>query len=314
MPMVSASERARIGLQHAVKLHSEEAVKMRARLGIIRPGRESEALDVAAAAPLEQEEQQFFRALRFLAVALAFDLVGLLIPHDFPPVLALGGAIAALVALVVQSRKVLKVALWVGFTCYAVTAFILWPLNSNHSLLALSMTAAALLVRFDDPDSRRSWLVAVPTLLGAVVLLAGVQKFLYGTYFDGRVLVWNPQFDWMVRLMVPESSHDLIQVARHADAPVGVGLRAPLLTFAANVVWVGEVIAGPMLWFQRTRRAGLYLFLALMIPTQLAAVELEFFVLLCVASMASDRPEAWRVWMSALAILIPICFLLEALL
>lgn len=172
-----------------------------------------------------------------------------------------------------------------------------WPWNANHSLLTIALVGSAVFLRPGDINTLRQWRRGVTTLLGTAIFLSGAQKVLYGTYFDARALVWPEHFEWIVRLFVTEGSREMLVHVRNAQEPGSVVLRAPLLVAASNSVWLIELFAGLGLFWKRTRRWSLYLFLALMIPTQLAAIELGFSAILLpyAAIVDEGRERRWLV-------------------
>lgn len=133
-----------------------------------------------------------------------------------------------------------------------------FPTTSNHFFIEFLCVA---LLAFCDPRvaAERALLLSTLRWMTVIVLFyTGLQKVLYGTYFDaqflGVALGHKASFAWLLGWIVPPE-----EMARLQDLhPLGAGsgpfaIRSPLAVLASNGVYVFEILTPAALVWRRTR-------------------------------------------------------------
>lgn len=276
----------------------------------------------AAPAVSSAEEGARGDAFARLRVALCLLLFGCAVDlYDTSQVSEVGlifpVTLGLIAALYWSQRKSQNALFWLlpalSSGLYLLAMIIVWPFSANHSIIAATLLvsgtlAARELSAMPAGEERErdamGWLRAATWLLAVISVVAGVQKILYGTYFEGLYLAWNERFDPVLEFLLSEAGREELETLRFADAPDATRLRSPLLVAASAFVWLGEILAGALLLFRRTRLVGLALFIAIMIPTQLAALEMGFVSVMCAMLLAAYEGTHWRRFALVLALII----------
>lgn len=155
---------------------------------------------------------------------------------------------------------------------------------ANHvyaELLLLSLFA------FLDPerdDEAEVLLCALRWMVALLLLWAGLQKMLYGTYFRGEFLswmiAWRPAFAQALGWVLPAA--ELARLSELGGTAIGSGpYRADsvLLVLASNAVWLAELVLPALLLWQRTRVLGAIASALFVLSIQLVARETMFALL-----------------------------------
>lgn len=133
-----------------------------------------------------------------------------------------------------------------------------FPTASNHSLIEVLCLG---LVALCDPAvaGERALLLSGARWLAVIVFFyTGLQKVLYGTYFDaqflGLTIGHKSSFAWLFGQVLPAGEFARL-VALHPLLP-GAGpfaIRSPLALLIANGIWVFELVVPALLVWRRTR-------------------------------------------------------------
>jgi hypothetical protein len=156
-----------------------------------------------------------------------------------------------------------------------------FPGTSNHFFIELLCVA---LVAFCNPavaDERALLLTAARWLTAIVLFYSGLQKVLYGTYFDAQFLgfaiatkgTFAAVFSWLIPVEELARLRDLHTVA------VGNGpfaIDATLAVIISNGTYVFELLAPVFLLWRRTRPYAALAVIAFTVCIELAARELLF--------------------------------------
>ncbi len=159
-----------------------------------------------------------------------------------------------------------------------------FPSNSNHLLLSTWSLFLLALLDTRDHESASLQLRALRWSTVIVLFYTGVQKLLYGAYFQGDFLLYtlhaSDEFATVFRFLLPVEEFERI---RAIDLRVeGAGpfrTRAPLFLLASNLVWVAELLLPVALVYRRTRVAAVWISLAFVVSIQTGARELLFALL-----------------------------------
>ncbi|MEM7413831.1 MAG: hypothetical protein AAF430_26625 [Myxococcota bacterium] len=155
-----------------------------------------------------------------------------------------------------------------------------FPLTDNHFFLELY--AVVLLALAGPRDEAASLaLTGLRSLAVIVLFVTGLQKVLYGQYFDGQFLAFmvsqSERFALAFAPLVSEAQH----AALRALDPMRTGqgpFRADgwLLPAASNAVWILELALPGLIVWTRSRAFAVAVALALVALIQLGAREIGF--------------------------------------
>jgi len=229
------------------------------------------------------------RLLRWAIVLVA--LVGCIPGH--------GSWAARLAAIPLWATRVASVLLLVEI---AITV----PFTANH--VFLEFLCLALLSVLDERDEREAELLlpAFRWLVGIFFFYTGLQKVLYGYYFDGQFLAYlagtEDRFATVFRLIIP--ADELARLQSYNDVLLRPGVFRPrigagpyhvdsvLFVVVSNGVYLFEMLAGILLLARRTRVLAAVASIAFVVMIQLGARELTFGVLM-VNLLLLFVPGAW---------------------
>jgi hypothetical protein len=155
---------------------------------------------------------------------------------------------------------------------------------ANHVYAELLLLA---LFAFLDPDREDEGLLllcALRWMLALLLFWAGLQKVLYGTYFQAEFLSWmiacRPAFAQALGWLL--SGEELARLAAAGGAAIGSGPYRShnlYLLVASNAVWLAELVLPGMLLLRRTRVLGAVLSAVFVLSIQLVARETMFALL-----------------------------------
>lgn len=182
----------------------------------------------------------------------------------------------------------MMVAYWIGFAA----AF---PMTWNHTWLSCYIFTWLTLVSPDSLDGRKLAVAGVRAFVVYSLIGAGIQKAMHGSYFQGEFIAsrgWQFAKGPLGGLLFSEA--DVAKFSNVDDIWTGIRLvpESFLLKLSANIVWIGEIIAGVLLLIPRTFRWGLALVAAIMVPIQLSTLEFGFLGIL-LAGLIAYVPPKW---------------------
>ncbi|MEE8508984.1 MAG: hypothetical protein V3T07_07965 [Myxococcota bacterium] len=180
------------------------------------------------------------------------------------------------------------------------------PVTANHVFLEL--LCLALLSVLDERDEREAELLlaAFRWLIGIFFFYTGLQKLLYGYYFDGQFLAYmagtEDRFAALFGLIIPEE--ELARLQSYNELLVRPGVYRPrigagpyridsiLFVVLSNSVYLFEMLAGVLLLARRTRAVAAVAAIGFVVMIELGARELTFGVLM-VNLLLLFLPGAW---------------------
>lgn len=178
----------------------------------------------------------------------------------------------------------------------AVDFAVQFPGNPNHQYLQGVSLALLLLLR-ESVDHEVTLLTAGLRWLAVLALFyAGLQKLLYGLYFQGEFLAWavarNERFARILGPAMPAAELERLSgiVLREGAGPFRVD--SPLFAVLSNVAYGAELVLPVMLLVPATRKLAVFGTLAYFVAIESAAREL-FFGGMMAALVLCFGPAAW---------------------
>ncbi len=166
------------------------------------------------------------------------------------------GLLACLGLSFIPARTVLAVRLFIGFHLAAIVW--LFPAVSNHFFLVFYCLLVLSLLDLERPREALLGLQACRWLTVIVLFYTGVQKLLYGTYFQAQFLSWtiahDPRFSSAFNYILPASEAQ--RLAALADTAGPFGSEWWPLVAISNFVYLFEIIAPVLLLYRPTRSAA----------------------------------------------------------
>jgi len=173
-----------------------------------------------------------------------------------------------------------------------------FPMSSNHFMLELLNVLLLLSLDSRSRDDRGLLLVATRFITAIVIFHTGLQKVLYGTYFQGQFLAFSiatkDSFGDAFRLVLP--AEEFSRLAHSHPRRAGAGpfvVRSPLFLLISNGVYLFELAAPVLLLLRKTRSLATLAVILFMAFVQFGAREL-FFGLLIVQLLMLFLPRAWN--------------------
>jgi hypothetical protein len=196
--------------------------------------------------------------------------------------LAIAG-ILTLAAVASVSRRFGRPAVFAGvWAVFVEVAVTHGP--ANHVYLELLLLGLFALLDPERDDEAVLLTCALRWMVVLLLLWAGLQKVLYGTYFRAEFLCWmiaqRPPFAQALGFLLP--ADELARLAAAGAQAVGSGpyrTDSVLLIAASNSVWIAELALPALLISRRTRMVGTWLAAAFVLSIQLVAREAMFGLL-----------------------------------
>jgi hypothetical protein len=243
-------------------------------------------------------------AARAKAGAFRSFLLALIAVEAWERSARLGGDAATLVLAAVASLA--AGAVWrpgLAVPATAVTAGVVavdfalqFPGNPNHQYFQLVLLALLLLLREGVDEEVVLLTKALRWLLLVGLFYAGLQKLLYGHYFDGEFLAYtitqNDRFAWVLEPLMPASEFARL---RGMAVQQGAGpFRVDSLFFAgvSNLAYGAELVLPVLLLIRRTRALAVAGTLAYFVAIEAAAREV-FFGGIMAALALGFGPPSW---------------------
>lgn len=191
-----------------------------------------------------------------------------------------------------------------------------FPGNPNHQYFQLVLLSLLLLLR-DEVDAEVVLLTtALRWLLVTGLFYAGLQKLLYGHYFDGEFLAYtitqNERFALVLQHLMPAAEFERISAIVIGEGAGPFRVDSIFFALASNVAYLAELVLPVLFLVPATRRLAIFGTLAYFVAIEAAAREV-FFGGMMAALALSFGPPSWlrgaRPWAYAgLAVLLATSF------
>jgi len=171
-----------------------------------------------------------------------------------------------------------------------------FPANPNHQYLQAVLLALLLLLRASRDDEVTRLAAGLRWLLLVALFYAGLQKLLYGYYFDGEFLAWtvtqNQRFAAVVGRLMPAAELERLS---HLVMQEGAGpfrVDSAFFALASNLAYGAELVLPVLLLLPATRKLAVFGTLAYFAAIESAAREV-FFGGMMAALVLCFGPPAW---------------------
>jgi len=193
---------------------------------------------------------------------------------------ALAGALT-FALLLGLSRRWARAAAALAAAALAVKFVATFPAVSNHFFIEWLCIALLAAMNVAEPDERALFLQTARWVTVIVLFSTGLQKVLYGTYFDAQYLGFamtdKASFVPVLQPLVPAGElARLLAIDHHGLGAGPFAVEAPLLVALANAVCLFELAAPVALVVRRTRPWAVLATALFTIAIQLGARELMF--------------------------------------
>jgi hypothetical protein len=177
-----------------------------------------------------------------------------------------------------------RLAAGVAAALFGTRLAMIFPETPNHGLLELACLLLVAGCDLDDADERRLLGNSLRWMTAIVLFQSGLQKVLYGTWFDGRFLGYMiaaderfaSAFGWLL------SAEEMTRLRGFAALDEGAGpfrVDSLPLVLACNATYVFEMAAPVLLLLRRTRTAAAVATMAFIALIEAAAREYLFGLL-----------------------------------
>ncbi len=197
---------------------------------------------------------------------------------SFPVHVLLAGVALAGAALAWRPVSALGLVL----VSLAAVADFVWqfPESANHQYLQLVCIGQLLLLRTDIDEEVQLLVVSLRWVLVIGVFYAGLQKLLYGYYFDGQFLAFaisgNPRFAAVLQYLMSAGELERIRGLQILEGAGPFRVDSSLFRIVSNAAYLTELILPPLLLMGRTRRLAIVGMLAYFVCIEVAAREVFF--------------------------------------
>ncbi len=211
----------------------------------------------------------------------AFDRQALSVSDVAMP---LGMGLALLAMVLAREERVRRWSSWGAFAVMAAVALTLFPNTPNHyPVLTIAFGFLALFDPRDEAEQQVA-LQGLRWLLAIVLFAAGVQKVLYGLYFQGEFFAYriatDPAFARPFEWLMPVA--ELERLRSYGALAEGAGpFRSSWWPLAAlaNATYVIEMLLPVSLFWRRTRPLGLVLTVLFFVGMEIAPREIFFGIM-----------------------------------
>jgi len=156
-----------------------------------------------------------------------------------------------------------------------------FPLTHNHFFLELMAVTILSIVGRSEPCEEALALQGLQWLCAIVLFHIGVQKVLYGLYFQGELLAFmvgqTDRFASLFAFLLEEGEVERLRSYNVWETGAGP-YRVSSIPFllASNLVYLAELALAPLLLVRRTRNLAAGTAIAVVLAIQLGAREVGF--------------------------------------
>lgn len=197
-------------------------------------------------------------------------------------ILSLGGTseLRLFRGFLILGRHAFDAARWIALAAMCFKFQQVFPDNPNHFYVEMFAILFLTLNKIDDEDQQLTALAALRWLPAIILFWSGLQKVLYGTYFDGSYLAyhsqmprWAPFFD----MVLPA---DELRRLSEQSPPGPYGFHSLTGLLMANVSYLSEIAVGILLLIRKTRTIAFCWACGLLLVMELGAREVFFGLLM----------------------------------
>lgn len=160
--------------------------------------------------------------------------------------------------------------------------FATFPLTSNHLFLEFLVLTALAGLDFKNAADRQLLGQALRWMVVIVFFYTGLQKVLYGAYFDGQFFGYmisvDERFSTTLGRLLPAAEFERLRNIGFPPAAGSgpYGVSAPLFVICSNLAYAAELILPVFLLIRRTRTGAAIASIVFIILVQAVAREVSF--------------------------------------
>jgi hypothetical protein len=155
------------------------------------------------------------------------------------------------------------------------------PITANHIFLEFLCVGLLALVHESRKEESELAIIALRWFVVILLFYSGLQKLIYGYYFDGQFLAYSTamedRFATFFRFFMTEE--DFIRLREMDSAELGMGpyrVRSPLFVIISNCAWMFELGLPFLMAIRKTRVVATGAAIAFVIGIEAGARELLF--------------------------------------
>lgn len=253
-------------------------------------------------------------AWRFLLVHLIFRYTkGFLSSQDirWDLMVCLALMLAALGSSLVNTSRAVSFSKFAAATSVVIEMAGQFPINPNHTCLEALAVCLFILTDFESADQRELLVAMGRWTITIIMLHSGIQKILYGEYFNGMyfaTMVADDRFQAFFKLVLPaeEFARLLEKMQTRSEGPFF--FESAVGTLISNSVYAIELLVGILLLKAKTRMLGAVLGLSMLVAIEVVAVEFTFG-LIALNLLMLFFPVSWRFRVAVVSCAAYICLL-----
>jgi len=196
----------------------------------------------------------------------------------YSPILKVLFLVALLSLLLTFFQATNRISSYMIFAVYLTLLIRGFPISANHLYLFAISSFLLILLRSTSSDEVESFLRLQVSLTAAVLFWSGLQKCLYGYYFNGMFFTYaithSRRFEQLFSVMLGSETVKQIQEGVKTS---GTYYSENLLIIAiSNMVWAAEMLLPLCLFYPPFRKASALLLIGFIACIELGAREFTF--------------------------------------
>lgn len=186
--------------------------------------------------------------------------------------------------LAVLAGKCVRPALAAATVVQLVIIATTFPEVSNHRYLETLCVGALACFDLSKSEERSTLLEFLRWSLVIVFFHTGLQKLIYGTYFDGQFLAYeiavSDRFAMLFQYFLPAEEFERIRSLGGRVPGAGpFAVQSAFFLVISNGVWILEMIVPPFMLWRKTRVAAILIAISFTLGIQCGAREFNFALL-----------------------------------
>lgn len=167
-----------------------------------------------------------------------------------------------------------KTVLYIALSVLTVKMFYHFPFNSNHLIIEFIALIFIITCANRSNDHDKLLCQMLRWVLFIILFFSGIQKILYGTYFNGTYFIYmarsTPSTHWFFGLFLPIEQ---IKALKPSDILL---IKSPILMVISNGVYVLEILGSLLLLFPKCLKIAICTIFGVIVGIEMVAQEFLF--------------------------------------